>query len=373
MTAGQTVWTEWEHRGTRPDHTAHLMRGVIIFGVRDELIARHASTSNPWTKPVAASMKRYEARPRPGKLRDYEGAGRRRYRAPGDARRQSIGRAGVDVTVLTRDPSRATHLPRRHVKVVRRRRARCGRHHGGSRGCRHRDLGRPRLRRPRRRLARLGRPGRQHQPGRRSICSGADVVLLSVAGASADSPFELFRMKSAAETYLAASRVPATVVRATAFLELWMDLLRDTARRSGRPLVFGRGQNPINFVSVTDVAAVVEHVTLDPTTRGQTLTIGGPDALTLDDLARMVTAADGGSTSPRHLSRPALHVMAATIGRLRQPLGRQARSALAMDTHDMTLDADTARRRLHDIPSTTAADLLTPINSTQGPAAPGPD
>lgn len=31
--AGDTVWTEWEMSGTRGDGTAHLMRGVIIFGV----------------------------------------------------------------------------------------------------------------------------------------------------------------------------------------------------------------------------------------------------------------------------------------------------------------------------------------------------
>jgi len=34
---GDTVWTEWEHRGTRSDSTAHLMRGVVIFGVVDGL------------------------------------------------------------------------------------------------------------------------------------------------------------------------------------------------------------------------------------------------------------------------------------------------------------------------------------------------
>ena len=36
---GDTVWTEWEHRGTRRDGTAHLMRGVIVFSVADGLIA----------------------------------------------------------------------------------------------------------------------------------------------------------------------------------------------------------------------------------------------------------------------------------------------------------------------------------------------
>jgi ketosteroid isomerase-like protein len=36
---GSTVWSEWEHRGTRPDGNAHVMRGVIIFGVKDGLAA----------------------------------------------------------------------------------------------------------------------------------------------------------------------------------------------------------------------------------------------------------------------------------------------------------------------------------------------
>jgi ketosteroid isomerase-like protein len=32
------VWSEWEHRGTRPDGTLHLMRGVIIFTVGNDVI-----------------------------------------------------------------------------------------------------------------------------------------------------------------------------------------------------------------------------------------------------------------------------------------------------------------------------------------------
>jgi ketosteroid isomerase-like protein len=31
----ETAWTEWEMTGTRRDGTAHLMRGVIVFGVGD--------------------------------------------------------------------------------------------------------------------------------------------------------------------------------------------------------------------------------------------------------------------------------------------------------------------------------------------------
>jgi ketosteroid isomerase-like protein len=36
---GREVWSEWEHRGTRRDGSAHVMRGVVIFGVADGLLA----------------------------------------------------------------------------------------------------------------------------------------------------------------------------------------------------------------------------------------------------------------------------------------------------------------------------------------------
>jgi ketosteroid isomerase-like protein len=35
---GDEVWSEWEHRGTRQDGSAHLMRGVIIFGLGNHLL-----------------------------------------------------------------------------------------------------------------------------------------------------------------------------------------------------------------------------------------------------------------------------------------------------------------------------------------------
>lgn len=36
---GDTLWTEWEMSGTRTDGASFLMRGVVIFGVTEELIS----------------------------------------------------------------------------------------------------------------------------------------------------------------------------------------------------------------------------------------------------------------------------------------------------------------------------------------------
>src|SRR5262249_43135622 len=109
----------------------------------------------------------------------------------------------------------------------------------------------------------VGRGGRA-KPIAPAAPRGAAAVVVLGGGASADSPMELFRMKHAAEQRLRASGITATIVRSTAFMETWVALLRQTAARSGRPLVFGRGDNPINFVSVIDVAALAERAITDP-------------------------------------------------------------------------------------------------------------
>lgn len=189
--------------------------------------------------------------------------------------------------------------------------------------------------------------------------AGAELVLMSVVGAGADSPMDLFRMKHAAEQHALASGVPTTIVRATAFAELWIELLRHTAVRSGRPLVFGRGDNPINFVSVVDVVALVERIVIDTATRGKTIEIGGPDTYSLNQLAQAMLTADGRTSQPRHLPPAILRLTAATIGRLKPQIRRQAQAALAMDRMDLTFDTEDIYRSYPDLPRKSVAQLLT--------------
>ncbi len=188
--------------------------------------------------------------------------------------------------------------------------------------------------------------------------AGAEVVLMSVVGAAQNSPMELFRMKHAAEQYLRSSGASWTIVRATAFLELWIGLLTETAGRSGRPLVFGHGNNPVNFVSVTDVAALVEHAVTDPAVRGRILEIGGPANFTFNELAAAVQAAAGRTSTPRHVPPPVLRLMAGTVGRIQPQLGRQARAALAMDRAALTHDATSIRLAYPGLPCTTLSTCL---------------
>lgn len=186
----------------------------------------------------------------------------------------------------------------------------------------------------------------------------AAVILMSVVGASPDNPMELHRMKHAAEQHLRASGAPWTIVRATAFLEMWIALLDQAAGRSGRPLVFGRGDNPINFVSVTDVAELLERAVTDPATRGRTFEIGGPQNLSFNQLAAAVQRAAGRNSEPRHVPGTALRAMAVAMQPFKPELARQARSALVMDSADMTFDASAIHEDFPELPSTTLAEVL---------------
>jgi uncharacterized protein YbjT (DUF2867 family) len=182
--------------------------------------------------------------------------------------------------------------------------------------------------------------------------TGAAFVLVSVVGAAPGHPIGLFRAKHAAEETLHASGIPWTIVRATAFMETWGIIMGRPRHTSGKILVFGRGDNPINFVSATDVAALVAHAATSPGLGGRILELGGPGNLTFNQVATIVQQATGHRGTVRHIPRLALHTMATAAARLKPALARQARTALAMDTIDMTFDPVPARRAFPDLPNT---------------------
>ncbi|CAN7431183.1 NAD(P)H-binding protein [Terrabacter sp. LjRoot27] len=168
---------------------------------------------------------------------------------------------------------------------------------------------------------------------------GADVVLVSVVDASPDHALELHRMKWAAEQHLRASGVRWTIVRASAFAEMWIEMLQQSAAGGKGPQVFGDGENPVNFVSVEDVAAAVARAATDETLRGKVVDVGGPDDLTLDELAGLVRPGQ----APRHVPRLVLHVMGQAARPVRPSLARLARMSLAMDRADLRFDPSASR------------------------------
>jgi uncharacterized protein YbjT (DUF2867 family) len=242
---------------------------------------------------------------------------------------------GLDVRVLTRDPARANQLGKIAVDIVRgdvRDRGSVDRAMQGVTTVVSAVQG----------FAGPGRvsPASVDRDGNANLVdaaatAGADVVMMSVVCASPDSPMDLFRAKYEAEQHLRAAGVQWTIVRATAFVELWAEIL-------AKAPVLGRGENPINFVSVDDVAVVVERAVTDKSLRGQAIDVVGPENLTFNELAEMLQELRGQAPKKvRHVPRAVLRVMAR--------FDRKPRAAIAMDTIDMTVDVATARP---DLPMT---------------------
>jgi uncharacterized protein YbjT (DUF2867 family) len=173
---------------------------------------------------------------------------------------------------------------------------------------------------------------------------GAAFVLVSVVGASPAHPIELFRAKHAAEEMLRASGIPWTIVRATAFMETWAAIMSRPLQASGKILVFGRGDNPINFVSAADVAALAGRAVTDPGLRGEVLELGGPGNLTFNQLAAMMQEVTGRRGAVRHIPRPALHTMACLTAAIKPALARPGlrRALHGHPRHDLRLQRDPA-------------------------------
>lgn len=171
--------------------------------------------------------------------------------------------------------------------------------------------------------------------------AGAEIVLMSIIDARPDHPMELSRMKAVAEQALRAGPTDWTVVRAGAFAEAWADIIRGTTNAKGVPKVFGRGENPLNFVALEDVASAVAHVVLDRSLRGAVIDVGGPENLTMTQFASLVT----GQARPAHIPRAALRIMGVVLAPFRPAQARLIRAAVVQDTADLRFDPRESRLR----------------------------
>ena len=183
-------------------------------------------------------------------------------------------------------------------------------------------------------------------------------VLVSMHGARADHPIELYRAKFFAEERLRQSNLEWTIIRPTVFMELWAGIVGDSLVKDGKATVFGRGDNPINLVSVRDVARFVELAVVDPRLEGMAVDIGGPENLTLNDIVEILAATKGLKASARHIPLLALRVGSLLMSSFRPDLARLMQAAALMDTADMTLDPGELTARYPDIHLTHLADVV---------------
>src|SRR6266849_2942589 len=169
-------------------------------------------------------------------------------------------------------------------------------------------------------------------------------IFVPVQGASPDSPLEFFRIKYRTEEYLRASGLNFTILRPGAYMELWAQLIGQPIREQGKTTIFGRGNNAINFVSVQDVARFVGVALDDPRARNAVIEVGGPENLTMNQLAEIFERASGRQAKKRHIPLPMMRVMSILMRPLNPAMSRLIRNGIYMDTANLRFDTtDTAR------------------------------
>jgi NADH dehydrogenase len=270
-----------------------------------------------------------------------------------------LRRRGLQVRVLTRDRRRAAHLSGSGVEVF----------EGDVRD----------LESVRRALAgartvvsaiqgfagtKNGSPVTIDRDGNRNLILAAreaaveQFVLVSVKDASPNHQAELMRMKYAAEQDLKASGLAWTIIRPTAYMETWCDVLGRPLLDKGKTQVFGRGRNPINWVSAGDVAEFVALATLDPALRGEMIEVGGPENLTMTAFVDIFRKETGSTGNVGHIPPFAMRLMAIVMGLANPGLARQIQMGILMDTRPQAFDALERHRRYPTIPLTRLDDVV---------------
>jgi uncharacterized protein YbjT (DUF2867 family) len=183
-------------------------------------------------------------------------------------------------------------------------------------------------------------------------------VLVSLHGAAPDSPLELGRIKYQVEERLKRSDLSWTIIRPTPSMEIYTKLLGEPLIDAHKTRVFGRGDNPINFVSQRDIAAFIVLALEDPALRGQVIDVGGPDNLTVNELLARFKALTGASGSEQHVPRVMLRAMSVVMRPISPMMARMARSAVEMDIGDMAFDDGETARRYPSIHPTSLEEVV---------------
>jgi NADH dehydrogenase len=181
-------------------------------------------------------------------------------------------------------------------------------------------------------------------------------VFTSVYDARRDHPVDFFRIKFRAEEYLRASGLSYTILRPTAFMEFWGALVGEPIAKAGRTTIFGRGTNPVNFVSVIDVAEFAVMALDNPAAQNDVIEIGGPENLSLLQVAEVFERVTGKSAKKSHVPLAMMRVMKTLMKPFNETISRQIAAGVYMDTAGQRVDmTDTLKRyplsltRLEDV------------------------
>ena len=192
-------------------------------------------------------------------------------------------------------------------------------------------------------------------------------VYVSAVGAAPNHPSTFFRIKYKIEQYLQLSDLLFTILRPTAFMESHAyELIGKPILETGKVTLFGKGENPRNFVAAADVAELAVNLLVKREGKGEMVEIGGPENLTNMEVVRMYERVRQQKAKVVHVPLGLLRVMSPLLRPVHPGLSQIMQASIAFDTSDQTFDPSdllqhcpmTLRRLADWIPEYVSADPL---------------
>jgi NADH dehydrogenase len=125
-----------------------------------------------------------------------------------------------------------------------------------------------------------------------------------------DTDDPLTRAKRAVEESLRSSGMAFTILRPSYFMEMWLGAPLGWELREGRARVLGDGAQRVSWISAQDVVAAIVACVDNPESHGQTIELGGPEALSPVEVVRLAESVCGREIAVEHVPVEALEQQA---------------------------------------------------------------
>ncbi len=162
-------------------------------------------------------------------------------------------------------------------------------------------------------------PTRVDLPGYQNLLAAAKtagvgrLVHVSAYGITADSPVDYFRVKASIDAAIQGSCMPFVLVRPSAFMETWVDMLATGVREKGAVQLFGDGTRVSNFIALDDVVSFVAAILDRAEVVNEVVDVGGPSTMSYAALTDLLERAAGKKVRRRRIPLPVLRYGAALV------------------------------------------------------------
>jgi uncharacterized protein YbjT (DUF2867 family) len=166
----------------------------------------------------------------------------------------------------------------------------------------------------------------------------------------------LLQSKRATERVLRESGLEYTILQPSLFMEIWFGPAVGWNLEAGKAQLFGRGDAPISWISLRDVAAYAVAVLDEPKAKNQEIPLGGPEAISARDALATIERTLGKRFKVTRL--PAF--MPTVASAVLKPFNPKLASLMALGTETLSGDAIDLQkaRAIAEVPLTSLAQWV---------------